>query len=443
MNKKIFICGLLILFQAFAFSNLSPSRLSPDISKPGSGNLLSGYIKLHLELVRCTKGLSQGQLFRHFMYTSVALYESIVNGDKRYRTLSGQLQELTPLPVMTVGKKTCWQASASASLATILKTFYTTNPSAIQRIDSLKNQFSLLFLKEGYTKQNIQTASDYGDSIALLIVEWSKNDGSTKVHPTYEVPKGNGFWEPTPPAFGSPLVPYAFNNRTCVKNSTSNTLPLAPLAFSTDSSSTFYKMVNEVYMATQNLTDDQKAMAMFWDDLPNGRFFGASGHWASIFNQVVQQQQLSLIEAAKAYVAMNIALMDAFNACWKAKYTYNVMRPVTFIQKYMGHSEWQPLIITPAHPEYPAAHASISMAAATALTKVLGNHISFTDHSYDDLGFAPRNFKNFEQAGKEAGLSRLYGGIHYRPSIEAGYILGAKTATNALSGVNFKFKKST
>ena len=126
-----------------------------------------------------------------------------------------------------------------------------------------------------------------------------------------------------------------------------------------------------------------------------------------------------------------------FNACWKGKYTYNVLRPVTYIRKYMGHLEWTPLIVTPAHPEYPAAHASISMAAATALDKTLGK-ISFTDHSYDDLGYAPRNFKNFIEAGKEAGLSRLYGGIHYRPSIEAGYIVGEKTATNALSGLNFK-----
>jgi hypothetical protein len=166
-------------------------------------------------------------------------------------------------------------------------------------------------------------------------------------------------------------------------------------------------MANEVYTTSQNLTPQQRAIALFWDDFPDGRYYGASGHWASIFKQVTASKQLSLIQAAEAFVKMNIALADAFNACWKGKYTYNLLRPVTHVQKHMEHPEWQPLIITPAHPEYPAAHASLSMAAATALTSVLGNNISFTDHSYDDMGFEPRSFRNFEEAGREAGMSRL------------------------------------
>lgn len=70
------------------------------------------------------------------------------------------------------------------------------------------------------------------------------------------------------------------------------------------------------------------------------------------------------------------------------------------------------------------------MSAAVALTDVLGDNIAFTDHSYDDIGYAPRSFANFKEAGKEAGLSRFYGGIHYKPSIEAGYLLGIRTAEN-------------
>jgi hypothetical protein len=104
----------------------------------------------------------------------------------------------------------------------------------------------------------------------------------------------------------------------------------------------------------------------------------------------------------------------------------------------MNDTGWQPLIITPSHPEYPAAHASVSMAAATALTECLGSSLAFTDHSYDDLGFKPRSFKNFEAAGIEAGLSRFYGGIHYKPSIDAGYALGRKVAANVLAGLKFE-----
>jgi hypothetical protein len=181
-------------------------------------------------------------------------------------------------------------------------------------------------------------------------------------------------------------------------------------------------------------------MALFWDDFPDGRYYGAGGHWASIFRQLLSLKQLSLIDGSIAYAKMNISVADAFNATWKGKYTYNVLRPVSYIQKHMNHADWKPLIVTPSHPEYPAAHASLSMAAATALTNALGDNVAFTDHTYDDLGFAPRNFKSINDAGKEAGLSRLYGGIHYRPSIEAGYTVGSKTASNVLNGISFKKK---
>lgn len=94
----------------------------------------------------------------------------------------------------------------------------------------------------------------------------------------------------------------------------------------------------------------------------------------------------------------------------------------------MGHAGWESLISTPPHPEYLAAHATISASAAAALELVLGKNYSFTDHSYDELGMPPRSFPGFESAGYEAGLSRLYGGIHFKPSIEAGNMQGKKIA---------------
>ena len=125
-------------------------------------------------------------------------------------------------------------------------------------------------------------ATEFGVTVASAIVEWSKNDGTSKTYPAYAIPKGDGLWEPTPPGFAPPAGPYVSQHRTCVKNSGSNTLPVAPMRFSPESSSDFYNMVKEVYDASQNLTDDQKSMALFWDDFPDGRYYGAIGHWASI-----------------------------------------------------------------------------------------------------------------------------------------------------------------
>jgi hypothetical protein len=438
MIRKYWAYGMLVLILT-TLSGFDTTRVSKieKISDPESGKLLSDWIGVHLKLIRTTKGLSQGAIFRHLGYMSVGLYESIVQGDQRYQSLAGQLQELKPIPANTADKKTCWQASANAAMASMLRGFYGASTS-FQKIDSLEKHYQHVFQTQGFSPENIKAGADVGTSVASHVLTWAKEDGSAKAWPAYEVPKGDGLWEPTAPAFGPPAAPYAYNNRTCVKNSTANTLPEAPTKFSTDPSSAFYKMANEVYQASLKLTEAQKSMALFWDDFPDGRYYGAGGHWASIFRQLLSAKKLSLIDASIAYAKMNIAMLDAFNATWKSKYTYNLLRPETYIRKHMSQSEWKPLIITPAHPEYVAAHASLSMAAATALTNALGDNISFTDHTYDDMGFAPRTFKSLNEAGKEAGLSRFYGGIHYLPSIEAGYGVGFKTANNVLSGINFR-----
>jgi hypothetical protein len=434
MKKRYLILCLLLWLQSSACTTVdAPNSPSARLE----GKLLSDWIALHLKLIRNTKGLGQGQINRQFTYSSVALYEAIAPADSRYRTLKNQLQDLVNLPAATLGKKACWEASGNASIAAVLRSFYAANPVNVSRIDSLENYYLNGFAKRGFTEDQIKSATDFGASIAAAILEWAKNDGASKTYPPYEIPKGEGLWEPTPPGFSAPAGPYTSQNRTCVKGSGSNTLPAPPESFASNPTSDFYKMVEKVYDASQVLTDEQKAMAIFWDDFPDGRYYGAAGHWASILKQVLDAEKLSLIEGSEAYARMHISLMDAFHGCWKAKYTYNLLRPVTYVQKYMNHPEWQPLIITPAHPEYPAAHASVSMAAAMALTYTLGSNIKFTDHSYDDLGFRPRTFKNFEAAGREAGLSRFYGGIHYQPSIEAGYILGAKTAENIKNQIHF------
>ncbi|MBL0741370.1 vanadium-dependent haloperoxidase [Chryseolinea lacunae] len=437
MKKRYLIVFLLLL----QWTVITTESLALPPAKP-DGKLLSDWIALHLKLIRKTKGLSQGQLNRQFAYSSVAFYEAVAAGDGRYVSLKNQLQDLENIPAAPTEKKTCRVASGNAAIASTLRNFYADNPSSTNRIDSLENYYLSVFAKDGFTKDQIKTGADFGVSIATAVLEWAKRDGAAKTYPPYEVPKGDGLWEPTPPGFTAPAAPYASQNRTCIKNSGSNTLPVPPISFAATPASDFYNMVQEVYQASLALTEDQKSMALFWDDFPDGRYYGASGHWASILRQIIDSEKLSLVKASEAYAQMTTTLLDAFNACWKAKYTYNVLRPITYVHRYMNHPEWQSLITTPAHPEYPAAHASVSMAAAKALTYTLGSNIKFTDHSYDDLGFRPRSFRNFEEAGKEAGLSRFYGGIHYRPSIEAGYLLGAKTAENIKSQIHFTEERS-
>ncbi|MGZ8551039.1 MAG: phosphatidic acid phosphatase, partial [Chitinophagaceae bacterium] len=83
-----------------------------------------------------------------------------------------------------------------------------------------------------------------------------------------------------------------------------------------------------------------------------------------------------------------------------------------------------------AHPEYSSAHAVLSAATAAVFSNLFGDNYSFTDHTYDYLGMAPRSFSSFRAFGEEAGNSRLYAGIHYQPSIDIGLEQGRKVAEN-------------
>src|SRR5207244_3352675 len=131
---------------------------------------------------------------------------------------------------------------------------------------------------------------------------------------------------------------------------------------------------------------------------------------------VLRNENANLEIAAQAYALASITVYDAGITCWKTKYTYNLVRPITYIRNVMGYTAWSSLLTTPAHPEYSSAHACLSSANADALENVFGANYSFTDHTYDYLGMTPRFFSSFRACGEDAANSRLYAGIHYQPT---------------------------
>jgi len=406
------------------------------LEAPGGSDLISDWITVHVKTIRNSKILSHHM--RQAAYIGVALYESIVAGDKKYKSLASQLNEYKPAESIPGTKDICWPASANTAMAIMFRYFYPQDPADLSRFDSLKNAWNQRLVKEGNSEASVRAGSGYGTNIAQAVIEWSRSDGADKANGPYTVPKGNGIWEPTPPKFVPPILPHMGKCRTLVKGSIDNTTPPPPTAFSTDTQSPFYKMADEVYQASLKLDENQKATGLFWDDFPDGKTVTSGGHWSSILKTVLKERRTSLIEGAMLYAGLFITTNDASISCFKAKYTYNLIRPVTYIQKFMNHPDWNPLIVTPPHPEYPAAHATISMSGATMLTHLLGDGIAFTDDTYAYRGYKSHHFNNFKEAGREAGMSRFYGGIHYIPSIEAGYKQGEQIANNIAKVLVFK-----
>jgi hypothetical protein len=412
-----------------------PAPAAPP-AEAHSADVPLSWMALQLRLTRTTPGISSIGHSRLFACVGVALYEAVVPGMTGYRSLGGQLNGLPELPNPQPGAGYHWPASANAALSAAFRAVYPNTPPDNRRaIDSLETAYEQGFRKIT-SAEEIDRSVAFGRAVAQAVVAWAKTDGADNATP-YTPPTGPGLWEPAPPAFGKAVEPNWGKNRPFVAANAAVD-PGPPIPFSTDPGSPFYAAVKEIYDVSLTRTAEQTAIADFWNDLPDGKNYTSTGHWVSILAQVLRRENATLAIAAEAYAKVSMAFSDACVSSWKSKYKYNVMRPVTAVRQVLGHRDWLSHIPTPAHPEYSAAHATLSAAAATALANVFGENYAFTDHSYDHLGMKPRSYASFMDAAREAAVSRVYGGIHYRPSGEAGLHQGQEVGRNVVA---LKFRK--
>ena len=427
---------------AFMFiTSISLSLISckkdPSPVEPGkNGSSYTSYvvdkwITMQLRLMSNATGIPNQAFSRHFAYSGVAALESLKPGltgmNKKW---SERWNGLTGLPVAGHKKDYYLPANANAALAAINRAMFpNANATDKAAIDSLEAVLKQEFL----TKESasvISHSENFGKSVATAVFTWAETDGYKNAGNPYTVQVGTGLWKPTPPAFAAPSTPYWGNNRTIITGSISNTPVNGLSSYSTSTESAFYQMVKEVYESSLTLTEDQKAMAIFWRDVPG---VTSPGHWLSILQQVIKEKHSSLELSVVAYALTGTALNDVLIRCFQTKYQYLTVRPVTYIREVMGYTTWSSFIGTPPHPEYISNHAALSVAAATIMEDLFGKNQAFTDHTYDYMGLAPRTYPSYAAIGLEAGKSRFYGGIHYKQSIEDGNTVGRKVAANIFS----------
>ena len=372
---------------------------------------------------------------RYMGYVGTTLYESVVPGMPGFQTLSGQLNGLPALPTTIHGRSYHWPSSANAAMASIIRNLYSTASVAMKAaIDSLENALNTIYQGEVSAETFLRSA-DFGKSIAQIIFDWSKTDGTYEPRPPYMPPTDPGNWAPTPPGFGPAVQPYLGLHRLFVAGSLAGTDPVPPPAYSTEPSSDFYKMVKDVYDVSQALTPEQTATALYYRDNPG--FQGGGGPYLAILYQLLQIENPKLDWAAIAYAKFGIAGADAWVGCWQVKYQYNVMRPIKYIREILLHPDWNPVFGTPPHPDYPSGHSTGGGAAEEVLTGLLGNHYSFTNHAYDYLGMPPQNYSSFADMAMQIGKSRVYAGIHYTLSCEQGRLQGKRIARNIEKKLKF------
>ncbi len=404
----------------FAFNSCK----HPDYEEPhpGHGNqnesaqIAHQWYNLEKQLLLQKNSLMSGD---SYAYIGVGLFEAVRHGVKNSVSLSGQLYEMPVMPDIEKYKSYNWQVSANAAMADLLRSFNTgLTPENLVSIDSLEN-FNKELLEPICGTPTYNRSRAFGKLIASSVHTWSLSDNFNKSNIGYVPPVFFGAWVPTPPFFANGVIPYIGQARSMLGSKAPKIGPPFPTPYSETPGSDYYDLAKKVYDVSKTLTDDQKMMILYWVDQGNGVGVTNHAHDLSLVTQALMKKNSNLYEAAEAYAKGGIAGRESAIDCFAMKYKYNCIRPVTYIQKLIDPN-WLPFIITPPHPEYPAAHAYVTGSVMEAISTVLGNDVSFTDHTYDFRGWTPRTYSTLVKAAEEAGISRFYGGIHYLPSIEIG-----------------------
>lgn len=380
------------------------------------------WYQLEFKLIRETPGFSPPVAARALAYTGVALHEAVVWSDRYGHSLSGQLNGLSNVPRPEWGKRYNWELAANSAMADIIRNLYPNASAANQALITALDSTNKAAASGSCGADEINRSVNFGKQVAAAIYTWSTTDGGKDGYlnnfPTdYVPPVGPAFWVPTPPAFQRAMLPYWGNNRLMVRPASLETAGIAHPAFSTDTASAFYKAAYFVYNKVNTLTPEETTIARYWAD--GGGTFTPPGHMLAITAQLITDNGLSLTEAAKLFAQAGIGENDAAIVCWKYKYKYNLLRPVTYIQTYIA-AGWNSLIGTPPFPSYTSGHATFTSAAGNILADYFGSGFSFTDNQKVAEGFTPRAFNGFQQMIDEASISRVYGGIHYQFDSQVG-----------------------
>lgn len=408
-------------------------------TKTFSSDVVIRWLNMQLDMLRVplAPGTGSQGADRALAYCGIATYESVVPGMPAYQTLGNQLNGFPEMPSTEPGKSYHWAASANAALAEMNRRLFPTTSTANKtNIDNLENTLKAIYTAE-VDNATLQRSIAFGKEVATRVFTWAAVDGSANVNPPYAPPiqpVGPGLWTSTPPNFPAAANPYASQRRLIVPGVTNGTALEPPPPYSADPSSPFFAMVKDVYDKSLTLTAAQTAMALYHRDAPG---YPGGGHFVAILAQVLAKAEATLDIAALAYAKVGIGSHDATTICFVNKYTYNLVRPITYIRNEMGHASWNALFNTPGHPEFPAAHAVNGTAVATMLTDVFGNNFQFTLNTYDYLGLPARSYNSFFEMSKEMADSRVFGGIHYQASCDKGRWLGEKVSRNVLGKLKF------
>jgi len=329
-------------------------------------------------------------------------------------------------------------AAVQAAYAMLVKLY----PAQLATLTTQRNA-SIAALQSTESVHSILSGMAWGQSVADSIFTWRSTDGFLPPPPPFlgvqgieTTPAAVGVWRPTPTA-NLPGVGTQFATMTpwVLTRPSQFRLPAQPALTSPEYTADYNEVVMMGSLTGSQRTTDQTELVFFW----NGN---AAVIWNRVASQIAVARSLSLEQNAHLFAVLNVSMADAAIACWDGKYRYVAWRPITAIREgdrdgnadTAAEAAWQPLLDltsgTPAHPEYPSGHATVSGAATFVLARIFGNDTPFTVIS--DARPGTRPFSSFSAALAEVNDARVFGGIHFRTSCVRANALGQAVASYVL-----------
>jgi hypothetical protein len=394
-----------------------------DDARPAPEAVVQRWYRLILELVRHTPTYSPPVASRSFGYIGVTLYEVVAGSGTTLRSFAGRLRDLTPLPTAT--DPVDHGVALHAALGTAVRALFANTGPTGQRAMQAMDEKGAARQAAGVAPDVVARSVAYGQAVAAHVLAWADTDGGAVIESMgfpadYALGATPASWVPTSRVAlqQTPLLPGWGQNRPFAMPDAARCALPPPPDYSEDPASAFFAEAQEVYDTAKGLTDDQRRIARFWSDdamlSPT-----PPGHWMQIALRILEREGADLVQHADVLARLGIAVADAFIACWATKYEYDLLRPVTYIRRFID-PKFEPLLNTPPFPEYPSGHSTQSAAAAVVLTAIWGEGFAFDDDTHADDGLPARSFPSFQAAAEEAAISRLYGGIHFRAAITRG-----------------------
>jgi PAP2 superfamily len=343
----------------------------------------------------------RGQAMMH-----VAMFEALNAIERRY-----QPYKLT----LTADRATSKEAAAASAAYEVLVSLY---PDQKAGLDTLLTS-SLSTIASGDAKSK---GIELGKRAAAGMIALRANDsiGTQETYRPYTKP---GVWVPAL----LPIESTSGNVTPWVMTKGSQFRPGPPPALNSEKWTKDFNEIRELGSRNSaKRTAEQTEIGRFW-------FQTGPRTYNPIVRQLVLAKEMDLLDCARLYALTAMAANDAFIAVFDAKFTYNFWRPITAIRnadqtknpKTLRDASWQPLGMTPPHPEYPCAHCITASAVSTVLKGMVGNDVQITLTSPTAPGVT-RKWTKLDDYANEVADARTYSGFHYRFSNEAAKDMGRK-----------------